>query len=57
MSGVRAWLITWWLVILLAAAWLVGSIISAPDVTARCQEDMPCWDCDAMGNRICGTEG
>jgi hypothetical protein len=21
-----------------------------------CVEDMPCWDCAAMGNRICGTE-
>lgn len=19
-----------------------------------CQEDMPCWDCATMGNRICG---
>ncbi len=21
----------------------------------RCVEDMPCWDCHTMGNRICGT--
>ena len=21
---------------------------------ARCEEDMPCWDCETMGNRICG---
>lgn len=20
----------------------------------RCEEDMPCWDCTTMGNRICG---
>lgn len=20
----------------------------------RCEEDMPCWDCSTMGNRICG---
>lgn len=19
-----------------------------------CQEDMPCWDCTTMGNKICG---
>jgi hypothetical protein len=19
-----------------------------------CQEDMPCWNCETMGNRICG---
>lgn len=21
-----------------------------------CQEDEPCWDCETMGNRICGVE-
>ncbi len=25
-----------------------------PPVTAVCQEDEPCWDCETMGNRICG---
>lgn len=20
----------------------------------RCEEDMPCWDCKTMGNKICG---
>ncbi|ABD58177.1 hypothetical protein PBI_COOPER_60 [Mycobacterium phage Cooper] len=20
----------------------------------QCEEDMPCWDCTTMGNRICG---
>lgn len=20
----------------------------------QCQEDQPCWDCETMGNRICG---
>ena len=20
-----------------------------------CQEDEPCWDCETMGNRICGV--
>ena len=22
---------------------------------AQCEEDMPCWDCKTMGNRICGV--
>ena len=22
--------------------------------TERCEEDMPCWDCETMGNRVCG---
>lgn len=27
----------------------------APDEpVAVCQEDEPCWDCETMGNRICG---
>lgn len=21
-----------------------------------CEEDMPCWDCETMGNRICGVQ-
>jgi hypothetical protein len=25
-----------------------------PSPTVTCVEDMPCWDCSAMGNRICG---
>jgi len=25
------------------------------DTTARCEEDMPCWDCETMGNHVCGT--
>lgn len=20
----------------------------------RCEEDMPCWDCETMGNLVCG---
>jgi hypothetical protein len=24
------------------------------DVPPACQEDQPCWDCQTMGNRICG---
>lgn len=23
-------------------------------VPIRCEEDMPCWDCRTMGNKICG---
>jgi hypothetical protein len=22
----------------------------------RCQEDMPCWNCETMGNHICGNK-
>jgi hypothetical protein len=25
-----------------------------PPVVVTCQEDEPCWDCETMGNRICG---
>jgi hypothetical protein len=25
-----------------------------PPVSITCQEDMPCWDCDTMGNGRCG---
>lgn len=22
----------------------------------QCEEDEPCWDCETMGNRICGKD-
>lgn len=25
-----------------------------PPAGATCQEDEPCWDCETMGNQICG---
>jgi hypothetical protein len=28
--------------------------IPAPSTSTTCVEDMPCWDCTTMGNRICG---
>jgi hypothetical protein len=27
-----------------------------PDMLKRCEEDMPCWDCQTMGNHICGPQ-
>ena len=24
--------------------------------TTRCEEDMPCWDCNTMGNKVCGVK-
>lgn len=29
----------------------IGLPINEP---GACHEDMPCWDCETMGNRICG---
>ena len=42
--------------VLLVAALLVGGCsVTAPDTAStRCEEDQPCWDCETMGNRICG---
>lgn len=30
-------------------------LIPTPPTQAPCQEDDACWDCNTMGNRICGT--
>lgn len=53
------------------AVWLalgqpdVGETATSPDVmspagaapsTAQCQEDEPCWDCETMGNMVCGPD-
>lgn len=27
----------------------------AAQVEPRCTEDMSCWDCSTMGNKICGV--
>ena len=32
----------------LATGWLETSIHT------RCEEDKPCWNCQTMGNRVCG---
>jgi hypothetical protein len=24
------------------------------ELTRKCEEDMPCWNCSEMGNKICG---
>ena len=43
-----------------AAANLTGGGVPTPPVApaaapaAGCEEDMPCWDCETMGNLICG---
>lgn len=37
--------------LLAAAASLDGERHEAPEV---CHEDMPCWDCETMGNLTCG---
>lgn len=43
------------LALALAVAALTGCHREAPTTTpTRCEEDMPCWDCHTMGNRVCG---
>lgn len=27
-----------------------------PTAAQQCEEDMPCWKCDTMGNKICGVD-
>lgn len=44
--------------LILAILAMIGSY-QAPTVSPEatvitCQEDMPCWDCETMGNGICG---
>ncbi len=29
----------------------VGGVSAASE---RCEEDQPCWDCETMGNQVCG---
>lgn len=34
--------------------YLATSTPSPTQVTTTCQEDQPCWDCETMGNGVCG---
>lgn len=60
-KGDGGWQDTVWLVVFLVActAVLLVVVLSGPvgetgPGTGACQEDMKCWDCRTMGNRICG---
>ena len=51
---------TVWILVLVFIALLTFSAITdygnpGPQHPQRCEEDMPCWNCNTMGNKICGT--
>lgn len=52
----RFW-ITYLAVVTILAAILVIGVVAVKSAGPEygCMEDMPCWDCETMGNRICGT--
>lgn len=29
--------------------------VLSDDATENCEENMPCWNCETMGNKICGV--
>lgn len=42
---------------------LIGAIaafgamaLAEPPTPTACVEDMPCWDCNTMGNKVCGPQ-
>lgn len=48
-----------WFAILCAVAGLLITHYTdngESDTGARCTEDMACWDCETMGNQVCGTD-
>jgi len=45
--------------VILCAAFVVDALVGCAtrlddDQPVRCTEDMPCWDCETMGNGLCG---
>lgn len=46
------------LAVALASALVIGgcSQSTAPKAAEKCEEDQPCWDCDTMGNGVCGED-
>jgi hypothetical protein len=48
-------MVRWIVLITIATALLlVGLSVIPHRERTRCLEDMPCWNCHTMGNRICG---
>jgi len=53
-----------WIVITTLCGLMIVGILVIHDLSLQlnrlqstaitCQEDMPCWDCTTMGNKICG---
>jgi hypothetical protein len=43
----------WLTVVVITAALLIGTPPS-PSRADTCQEDQACWDCETMGNQVCG---
>lgn len=39
---------------LVVAVCLAAGVVAAVPAPARCTEDMSCWSCVSMGNRVCG---
>lgn len=46
---------------ILLALWavVVWVTVATYEINSACQEDESCWDCNTMGNKVCGplTEG
>lgn len=35
---------------------LTGCSTTSQQQVDRCEEDQPCWDCETMGNKVCGED-
>lgn len=42
------------LVTVLLLILVIGFVYVVNDITGPCYEDMSCWNCETMGNQICG---
>lgn len=44
-----------WALLVTSAALIITLVYEHQSARADCFEDMPCWDCTTMGNRLCGA--
>jgi hypothetical protein len=43
-------------VAILASGMFLANPVGLSDTQqVKCEEDMPCWDCETMGNGLCGS--
>ena len=57
MTGWLEWVLRLGMAVALALCVIIVAVVSnESDEPARCQEDEACWDCETMGNGVCGPE-
>ena len=58
MKDTKDHIVALWAIAIMVVIWIVWASFAIDSRLDKleCQEDMACWDCETMGNLICGGE-